>query len=614
MLYFKSTILPKMSDVVSIENMPIDMGCSSFEKRIKKLFMKMFGKSMIEEEAYWSKLFYLLTTPGKGFNIVAIDGYTKDFVGKEDLGIVLNMGRPRLRARNVHNLDRIYLELRTSGRVEFWNSTVDSEEEPHFMYGYKTPAHHPHISGGKPCLGTFSNTLARFKNEGNPFMYLITTKKFLNSWNRRSPYWDLNWVPNHYTFTNKKGRTKKVLYNRLFKYGTVTGTAQRNEEANKHFLNFLKENIFKLKCKSIDSEIVLLSKLYSKTFDYKEHIKTILSKRIIDSKSTYMKEFDAQFGTASDKYDDSLSARDSEERRRISSEASERVHFGHTYNRLRDNLQFYLKKRKNGNSFLETLSGEDNIMYTYYNSKEFRYIRILFFCLSRNIARCYTDYLKDEDLNPAINEVIDVYLKLQVKYLIPMQNYYNIELIKLSKKYDMRNRLNAHSEVLKKNNPEVYLFIKDMNVKIAKRERRINNFIEKRLAKSLNDMKVGEFIDAKVKESVEIQFYFNKYANEWRVDTMGSFWGNLGSASPSNKNEMNEILNLLKIKQMPQDFENLIKLYELTKSRFNNKILELQTKQLSIIKRKAGYLSYEDKISSSQQNSEQVPLSFEAVS
>ena len=58
MLYFKSILPPKIADVVSCNNIPIDTTSVTYERRVKTFLIKVFGKNngFIEDEAYWSLL------------------------------------------------------------------------------------------------------------------------------------------------------------------------------------------------------------------------------------------------------------------------------------------------------------------------------------------------------------------------------------------------------------------------------------------------------------------------------------------------------------------------------------------------------------------------------
>ena len=73
----------------------------------KKIFIKLFGGGMIEEEAYWKLLWKMINNPYNLYGIVAIDGFANDMNAISDYGIYLNLGKPRLRARKYHQLKRI---------------------------------------------------------------------------------------------------------------------------------------------------------------------------------------------------------------------------------------------------------------------------------------------------------------------------------------------------------------------------------------------------------------------------------------------------------------------------------------------------------------------------
>ena len=127
MLYFKSILPPKIADVVSCNNIAIDTTLVSYENRIKSFFLRVFGKEkgFIEDEAYWSLLWRMVSDPNKRYGIVAIDGYHDDVLGKEDYALVLNMEHPRLRARKIHSLGNVYMKFDKTGRTWYYNSLTD---------------------------------------------------------------------------------------------------------------------------------------------------------------------------------------------------------------------------------------------------------------------------------------------------------------------------------------------------------------------------------------------------------------------------------------------------------------------------------------------------------
>ena len=56
MQYFKSIMPPKLGNVVDCKNIPINTEAVAYENRVKKLFIKLFGGGMIEEEIYLNTL------------------------------------------------------------------------------------------------------------------------------------------------------------------------------------------------------------------------------------------------------------------------------------------------------------------------------------------------------------------------------------------------------------------------------------------------------------------------------------------------------------------------------------------------------------------------------
>jgi len=206
----KSSIPTKLSKVIDCRDIPIDHTNEVYKDRVLKLVRKMFNLNAKDtlkqykdeynksEELLWNTI----KEPNNTLGIVCIDGYSraKDLNYPDDIGIVLNMGIPRLRARKFHTLDRIYAHIQMDGKsmlkLKFYNSSNDNNnDEPSFSYNNKKPGWHPHVSNASPCLGGYETRLQRFYKTKNALMYFKTLNQYMLTWNRRSPFWYLESGP-----------------------------------------------------------------------------------------------------------------------------------------------------------------------------------------------------------------------------------------------------------------------------------------------------------------------------------------------------------------------------------------------------------------------------------
>lgn len=203
----KNTFPKSIAPIIDINGLPIKQTDESLKKRVVNFFKASFCSfndttfKTDEWKEYCDLLYEMVHDPKKLYGLVAIDGHHYDHSGSGDRGMVFNFGIPILRGRRKYKLDRIYvyMERRSSGKslphIRYWNSLCENDEEINFQWTKKIGAWHPHIQSGAPCLGRYETALADQWSNGYVVIYLRTINQFLNTWNRRSPYWDINHSP-----------------------------------------------------------------------------------------------------------------------------------------------------------------------------------------------------------------------------------------------------------------------------------------------------------------------------------------------------------------------------------------------------------------------------------
>lgn len=92
---------------------------------------------------------------------------------------------------------------------------------------------HPHISNDKPCLGKFEKPWSSLLGSFNYAGWSIVCRKFLNTWNRQSPYWDINrvegWFQTRLTTEEKESQKWALSYeDKCHIY--MTQSSQSNQE------------------------------------------------------------------------------------------------------------------------------------------------------------------------------------------------------------------------------------------------------------------------------------------------------------------------------------------------------------------------------------------------
>ena len=219
--------LPKaLSPVVDINDMPIEHTSVGYKKRILKLINKMFHLDdtigQMEDQnldKYYDLIWNKIKDPKRKYGIVAIDGYKNDLEGNDDRALVFYMGRPKLRGRRITYLEKVYLKLTHNygqhPTISYHNSAIERGDNPTFNFRQAVDCWHPHISGVNPCTGAFGPDYVKLWRLGNFLMFLMTCNQFLNSWNGRSAYWNINRRQIKTELGNKEitiGRIKNIKY------------------------------------------------------------------------------------------------------------------------------------------------------------------------------------------------------------------------------------------------------------------------------------------------------------------------------------------------------------------------------------------------------------------
>ena len=255
----------KLGDIIDINGLPFNHKAPSFKKRLKRTFERIFHhngrtKNSKLDKDYWKILYDMISNPNETFGLVAIDGYVTDVMGSDDIALIFNMGIPRLRGRKVYTLDRIYVRISCNNPdIKFYNSGIENDEV-YFDFRYKVPAWHPHITNAMPCLGSYGTELGKWRLEANSIMYLRTIHMFLNTWNRQSPYWDINHNTIEYSSDNKEYKASK-LFNGLHLQG---------QEASHYNRQFIVDHIDKIDSGSVVNDTNILSHILGKLKMVKE--------------------------------------------------------------------------------------------------------------------------------------------------------------------------------------------------------------------------------------------------------------------------------------------------------------------------------------------------------
>jgi len=590
MQYFKSIMPPKLGNVVDCKNIPINTDAVAYENRVKKLFIKLFGGGMIEEEAYWKLLWKMISDPYKLYGIVAIDGFANDMSASHDYGIYLNFGQPRLRARKYHDLKRIYGYIQKSGDVHFFNSKVETGNEPHFMlnsgHTYNSwPADHPHISSSVPCLGAYQNDLAKWRHEGNPIMFLKTVNQFLNTWNARSAYHNINHVTTQYNLTKDKVKP------RIFSRGSYLMYNSNSRGYNDNYYRYLTRHIFDIKSEDRQSELFVLNEAKKILHRVKESVlednNALKSSKHID----YINSFIDVTGVAITNPTGDINWQ----------------MINHGYQRRNMiNYDRYINIEKGHLRFpqvpaIKSTFGRLN------NHERYNNLERLLSSLARTMRMCLRECLSDDSTVEIIKKYESVTIQKYIENIVPIIIEKNEVYAHLTLKHSLKSRVNDTSEI---DDPDVL----KVRTNLVRRYKRANTKLFKEIWTSVTEecgnIEIDDMLDKAAKaafhseveedDSYDVQYLYNK----------GHYWDFMSISTLEDRKQHEE---KIKIDKWPTNFKELIKLYEDGKKEAYLLFLEAEEVALNYKKRKV-VESYGYNINSTKQDSTQVPLSFEAVS
>ena len=587
MLYFKSILPPKIADVVSCNNIAIDTTSVSYENRIKSFFLRVFGKDkgFIEDEAYWSLLWRMVSDPNKLYGIVAIDGYDDDPLGKEDYALVLNMKRPRLRARKIHNLGNIYMKFDKTGRTWYYNSFAD-----YYDFANQVLARHPHISNSEPCLGNYATRLVQSQKEGNPIMWLKHINQFLNTWNANSAYYSLNHTPQQMVLYPPKD--KKKLKPRTIEYDEYDAAFLSTGGNRSSFaIHMLKNHlIWQLKSSDRRSEIKVASFVAKLAADLYENLTGNAINVHSNSKhAAYIEDFKDQTMRGG----------------RLDSSGWDMINLG--FDPMKEHPKVMIRSDSGHIKYVKLTSPYLN----YLVNDEFNEKRIALRTLGMLIDYVIKRPVDSENIEMHIKSVSDDILKEYVEKYVPYIVERNEVLADLSVKHKTRYRLSHRSTEYHDVNMDgntleaIRTIINDYNHKNYTCEKSLKLKFKKLVTKRLQELDIDEIYDRKTREA----FSYSKYKKSNMLHSEGYYLDTMGIYKTE---DYDKHLKVLGIKEAPKTFRELIVTYENLKYKVYTQILAAKQETINrqIIK-EGGMLHYGRKANNTQEDSTQVPLSFD---
>jgi archaellum component FlaC len=591
----KSTFPPTISGIQDLQGMPILQSDKDVENRILNFFrgtfgqqraaLKFIGTNAKEVKKYEKDFLGMVYGKDAKYPLVAFDGYADDKEGKDDIAIYLDMGIPRLRARNVNYLDRIYVKIRKNSyqsnpMIRFY-CCPEGFDIRKIYAGW-----HPHISESKPCLGGFESNLYDCYDSGDWINYLDSVHRFLNTWNRESPYWDIN--HNVVTYRTDKYEFKGSIM-KWAKESYLTGRISNwfTENDIIHHLKYIKSDSLPYALKFICDNIAKCFEIFQ---DFNENISNALGQELtenierIDNEYLYSKE--------TGKYSFSVFPSRIED----------------TYTRMRT---LYSHTWVNNGSKTTTLvPNSDSISFKTmvnlcqdYDSEEVFDMRETIFCLQKVISEMYR-IIKG---NSFLYKVIDI--KAIIKESIVSESRF-VEPVKVEQRefYNMLEKKGNRATRATETSSYSGQTEKSHDILIQKSISR-SSFVRKRLysicKESLTDKSINECINKKMKEMFV-------YDTKHRYN-IGTFWARRNLLPSQEHTGVKERrLEILKqIGGLPKSLEDLLNKY----NELNQQYLLIENNILkdyySKIVRRLDKNEFKMQIDNTSISPEQVQLSFD---
>ena len=460
---FGKTFPDKLGEVTTLTGMPIDTNAAAYPQRIKRTFAKVFnGKSF--DDKYWKILMDMISNPNKKFGLVAIDGYYTDVIGKDDIALVFNMGVPKLRGRRVYYLDKIYVRVGNTQQLKFYNSLLDIDDESHFTFAQKVDAWHPHISHGEPCLGSYSNELVKWKSEGNPIMYLKVIEQYLNTWNVRSPFWDLNRAQLDYESKGGKIYKSSKVINALRLLDLPDTKAARH---------FIYKNIDNIDTGSVANDIWCVTRI----FDEMNIIRASLRDSFITKVSRGLKFY--------------LNNHDLERRKAREDNSRQENSI------LTSNTRIMIPRSNTSNGITQTSFNRVNISNNLINDNDYMRKRQLLHVLSGLLSYTYK-WIRSEEPIEGIFEDEDYIFNMLCKYYFPLLSKNNKYYDKMTKSGLYPHRVTQDSAENSDSNKKLYYKKHKLVSKIISRRERIirasKAFFMRRISKKSVILSINHYI------------------------------------------------------------------------------------------------------------------------
>ena len=586
-MHVNKTFPDKIGDVVDCKGLPFNVKDESYEIRVKKLFRRIFNMGVMNhcyQKYQINVLKNMVLKPNQLFSIVEIDGFLSDISGKDDIALTFNMGITRLRGRHVNYLDRIYLRLPTNGDIKFYNSGIENDEI-YWHKDYKVPAWHPHIQNAIPCLGSYGTELARLKSQKNPIAYLQTVHMFLNTWNSRSPFWNLNNTEIDHHCDEKEFKASKI-HNAFHIKGSSNSLEKRN---------FVLNNINKVNTGSIANDIEILVSIVGRLELARDNLGANIREKMNEEEYKYIRDI-------SDKNTERRNNSRGVDNHNLSytiinSNSRHSIIIPYRYtdatNQVRTSTQSRMIK-------VDKLTNDQD----YHTKKE----------ISKSL-----NYLLENIFNYLNKGKVYDFVFDKPDYAIKMHCFYYTNLIvKRNELYDEMTATNSYNERISHNSSEVAETVVQKQHKqskrflrrfIANRYRRINLMIFKSYDNMFTNDLVSEAISTKLEKAFKYEILDHEQYDGTIVKQLhsrGEFWNNLHVYEPNDK--FDKTLDIFNNK-FPQNLTELITVYENIKEELiqleSNHLIDEYTKVIRSLK------DYGNQTNNTEESSQQVHLSFE---